>query len=85
MVKLISLPEKTFKGKTETLNAPTQRKQMGYLVGALAGGNALSTAIHMAGGILMARMVAPSVLGLFSGIGLIWDMHHSFRSAYPMD
>jgi len=44
---------------------------MGYLVGALAGGNALSTAIHMAGGILMARMVAPSVLGLFSGIGLV--------------
>jgi len=44
---------------------------MGYLVGALAGGNVLSTAIHMAGGILMARMVAPSVLGLFSGIGLI--------------
>ncbi len=53
------------------MNAPTQRKQMGYLVGALAGGNVLSTAIHMAGGILMARMVAPSVLGLFSGIGLI--------------
>jgi O-antigen/teichoic acid export membrane protein len=51
--------------------APTKQKKLSYLVGALVGGNALSTAINMVGGILMARMVVPSVLGLFSGIGLV--------------
>lgn len=70
--KLLNLFETPrLKKSSETLDTPPRRKQMGYLVGALAGGSTLSTAINMIGGILMARMVAPSVLGLFSGIGLV--------------
>jgi O-antigen/teichoic acid export membrane protein len=48
-----------------------QHKTLAYLVGALAGGNVIATAIHMLGGILLARIVEPSVLGLFTGIGLV--------------
>lgn len=46
-------------------------RSLGFLVGALAGGNLISSALRMVGGVLQARFVAPSVLGLFNGIGLI--------------
>ena len=46
-------------------------RSLGFLVGALAGGNLASSALRMVGGLLQARFVAPSVLGLFNGIGLI--------------
>jgi O-antigen/teichoic acid export membrane protein len=42
-----------------------------YLVGALTGGNIVSSVLRMAGGLLQARYVLPDVLGLFNGIGLI--------------
>ena len=42
-----------------------------YLVSALTGGNIVSSMLRMAGGLLQARYVAPDVLGLFNGIGLI--------------
>ena len=37
----------------------------------MVGGNTLSTIIRIVGGTLQARLVEPSVLGLFTGIGLV--------------
>ena len=42
-----------------------------FLAGALAGGNVLSSVLRVIGGILQARFVGPSVLGLFNSIGLV--------------
>ena len=54
---------------------PAPRRSVGrtvfLLVGALAGGNLLAMALRMAGGLIQARLVAPSVLGLFNSFGLI--------------
>lgn len=47
------------------------RPSMLYLAGSLAGGNLIAMVLRMAGGVLQARMVAPSTLGLFTGIGLV--------------
>jgi O-antigen/teichoic acid export membrane protein len=56
---------------------PTNRSQapaqpsVGFLIGTLAGGNLLSTVLRMAGGLIVARLVLPPVLGLFNGISLV--------------
>lgn len=71
MVNRAVCPDYALNLNIETMNVTPRRKRMGYLVGALAGGNTLSMFLHMIGGVLVARMVAPSVLGLFSGIGLV--------------
>jgi O-antigen/teichoic acid export membrane protein len=42
-----------------------------FLAGALAGGNVVSSVLRVIGGILQARFVGPSVLGLFNSIGLV--------------
>lgn len=42
-----------------------------FLTGSLAGGNLVAMILRLAGGVLLGRLVAPSTLGLFSGIGLI--------------
>ncbi|MEI6646563.1 MAG: oligosaccharide flippase family protein [bacterium] len=47
------------------------RPSMLYLVGSLAGGNYASMAVSMVSGVLMGRLVAPTTLGLFNGIGLV--------------
>lgn len=47
------------------------RQSLAFLVGSLAGGNLVSIILNMAGGILLARLVAPSTLGFFNGIGLV--------------
>ena len=55
-----------------SLAGPAVRKpSFRYLVGALAGGNLVSSILRMAGGLLQARFTAPDMLGLFNGIGLI--------------
>jgi O-antigen/teichoic acid export membrane protein len=41
-----------------------------FLAGSLAGGNLLAMAMRLVGGVLLGRLVAPSTLGLFAGIGL---------------
>jgi len=43
---------------------------MFFLAGALAGGNVIAMALRMVGGVLTARVIEPSALGLFNGIGL---------------
>ena len=54
----------------DTSSSPAQ-PSVAYLIGALAGGNLLSTALRMIGGLIVARVVLPPVLGLFNGIGLV--------------
>lgn len=49
----------------------TSKPSMRFLVGSLTVGNSVSTLLHMAGGIFLARLVAPATLGLFNGIGLV--------------
>jgi O-antigen/teichoic acid export membrane protein len=52
---------------------PTQaapRRSVLFLAGSLAGGNLIAMAMRMVGGVLLGRLVAPSTLGLFAGIGL---------------
>ncbi|MGA2259168.1 MAG: oligosaccharide flippase family protein [Thermoguttaceae bacterium] len=44
---------------------------MRFLVASLAGGNTLAMGLSMIAGVLSARLVAPSTLGLLSGIGLV--------------
>lgn len=51
--------------------APAKGPSVAYLMGALAGGNIASAILRAVGGILQARLVSPSVLGLFNGIGLV--------------
>jgi len=54
--------------------APTaggSRRSVFFLAGSLAGGNLVAMAIRLAGGILLGRLIAPSTLGLFAGIGLV--------------
>ena len=41
-----------------------------FLAGSLAGGQYISMVVHMLGGVLQGRLVAPATLGLFNGIGL---------------
>jgi O-antigen/teichoic acid export membrane protein len=53
--------------------APGRRRSVAFLVGALAGGNILSSALRMAGGMLQGRWVSPLVLGQFNAIGLVQD------------
>ena len=50
---------------------PSKAPSFAFLVGALAGGNIISSALRMLGGILQARLAPPAVLGLFNGIGLV--------------
>ena len=47
------------------------RRSILFLAGSLAGGNLVAMAMRLAGGILLGRLVAPSTLGLFAGIGLV--------------
>jgi O-antigen/teichoic acid export membrane protein len=47
------------------------RRSVLFLAGSLSGGNLLAMAMRLAGGILLGRLVAPSTLGLFAGIGLV--------------
>ena len=49
---------------------PAHPKSLLYLVGVLAGGNILATALRTIGAIIQGRFVGPAVLGLFNGIGL---------------
>ncbi|MBN1459722.1 MAG: hypothetical protein JXA57_09290, partial [Armatimonadetes bacterium] len=42
-----------------------------FLAGSLIGGNLLSAVFQMVGVVLVARLVAPATLGLFSGIALV--------------
>jgi O-antigen/teichoic acid export membrane protein len=48
-----------------------RRGSVFYLIGSLAGGNFFSMLLRTAGAVLQARLVPPSVLGLFNGIGLV--------------
>ncbi len=48
-----------------------KRPSFAYLVGALAGGNLASSILSLVGGLLQARLVGPSVQGLFRGIQLV--------------
>ncbi len=48
----------------------TKRGSILFLAGSLASGNLVAMALRMVGGIILARLVAPSTLGLFAGIGL---------------
>lgn len=65
------------------MNAQSDRKQLSYLVGVFAAGNVVSTTLQMLSGILIARMLAPSVLGLFSGIGLVLGYAPIFQMGIP--
>ena len=47
-----------------------KRSSLLFLAGSLAGGQYISMAVHMLGGVLLGRLVAPATLGLFNGIGL---------------
>jgi O-antigen/teichoic acid export membrane protein len=47
------------------------RRSVAYLAGVLAGGNLLSSLLRLIGGVWQARLVGPSVLGLFNSIGLV--------------
>ena len=47
------------------------RDSMLYLVGAWSGATSRGSCLRMAGGVLQARFVDPSVLGLFNGVGLV--------------
>ena len=47
------------------------RRSVLFLAGSLAGGNLVAMAMRLAGGILLGRLVEPSTLGLFAGIGLV--------------
>ncbi len=51
--------------------AAPAKPSMLFLVGSLAVGNYVSLGLRMIGGVLQARFVAPSVLGLFNSIGLV--------------
>lgn len=46
-------------------------RSIASLTGLFAGGNLISLILRMLGGILTARVVTPSVLGLFNGLGLV--------------
>lgn len=46
------------------------RRSVIFLAASLAGGNLVAIAMRLAGGVLLGRLVAPSTLGLFAGIGL---------------
>jgi O-antigen/teichoic acid export membrane protein len=47
------------------------RRSFLFLAGSLAGGNFVSMAMTLIGGVLQGRLVAPATLGLFNGIGLV--------------
>jgi len=51
--------------------ARAAKRSLPFLAGSLAGGNLAAMALNMAGGVLLARLVAPATLGLFNGVGLI--------------
>ena len=48
----------------------TKKPSILFLVSSLVGGNVVSMALRMVGGILQARCVLPAVLGMFNSIGL---------------
>ena len=50
---------------------PLPRRSVFFLAGSLAGGNLIAMVMRLAGGVLLGRLVAPSTLGLFAGIGLV--------------
>lgn len=58
-------------GEPEATMVVDAKASFAFLVGALAGGNIVSSFLRIVGGILQARFVTPSVLGLFNGIGLV--------------
>lgn len=68
-VKGLGAPNSPLADRT-TPKSPN-RTSMFYLTGSLAGGNLVSMALRMAGGVLQGRLVAPATLGLFNGIGLV--------------
>jgi O-antigen/teichoic acid export membrane protein len=47
------------------------RRSVLFLAGSLSGGNLVAMALRLVGGVLLGRLVAPSTLGLFAGIGLV--------------
>ncbi len=50
--------------------ALSAKRSVTFLAGSLAGGNLVAMALRLIGGVLLGRLVAPSTLGLFAGIGL---------------
>ncbi len=46
------------------------RRSTAFLAGTLAGGNLIAMVLRLAGAVLLARLVVPSTLGLFNGIGI---------------
>lgn len=46
-------------------------RSFSFLAGSLVGGTGVSMAFQMVGGVLIGRLVVPSTLGLFAGIGLV--------------
>src|SRR5208282_2313376 len=51
--------------------AVAKRPSFAFLVGALAGGNLVSSMLSLAGGVLQARLVGPLILGRFKYIQLV--------------
>ncbi len=65
-------PTEPTKLPAEALPTQTsQHRSVFFLAGSLAGGNLVAMAMRLIGGVLLGRMVAPSTLGLFAGIGLV--------------
>ncbi|HEY4759420.1 MAG TPA: hypothetical protein VIH42_02450, partial [Thermoguttaceae bacterium] len=54
--------------ESEVMRTVVARPSVFFLAGAVAGGNVISSFLRMIGGILQARLVPPSVLGLYTGI-----------------
>jgi O-antigen/teichoic acid export membrane protein len=55
----------------ETPERRPSRTSLFFLISSLAGGNILSMLLRLGGSVLQARCIAPPVLGLFNGIGLV--------------
>lgn len=60
-----------FTRKPDTQGIKSERRSVFALVTALVGGNLVASAVRMVSGFLTARCVEPTVMGLFSGIGLV--------------
>lgn len=69
--EIVPQPEGAAKPAADGPPAAMSRRSVFFLVGSLSGGNLLAMAMRLGGGILLGRLVAPSTLGLFAGIGLV--------------
>ena len=70
---VVAVPAATSESRPEAATPAVKKPSFGYLVTALAGGNAASSALRILGGYLQARCVLPHVLGLFGRIGLVQE------------